>query len=326
MVIFMKKKLLVCVFAMVITLGGCQVSSNGFLSFEDTSVFAGHSTDNRLTQSSFFAEDLAIIQKVEAIGDDEKLTAGASLLVNTSDKEILYADNIYDKLYPASLTKLLTALVVLRYGEMTDSVSISYNASHISEVGAKLCGYAEGDVLTLEALLNSLLIYSGNDAAIAIADHVAGSEEAFVKRMNEEAIKIGAVHSNFINSNGLHDDNQYTTAYDMYLIFHELMKYDSIRSIISTDSYTAIYTDKDGNAKEKTMDTTNLYVRGEAETPKGILIVGGKTGTTNKAGNCLILLSTDDADKEYISIILKASDNNELYSQMSHILSFVEVE
>jgi D-alanyl-D-alanine carboxypeptidase len=248
------------------------------------------------------------------------------LLVNTTDKEVLYADHVYDRRYPASLTKLLTALVVLRYGEMTDYVTISYNASHISEPGAKVCGYKEGDIISLEALLNSLLIYSGNDAAIAVADHVGGSEEAFVKKMNEEAVKIGAVHSNFVNSNGLHDDSQYTTAYDMYLIFHELMTYDTFRSIISTDSYTAVYTDKDGNEKQKTLNATNLYLSGEEEAPEGIVVVGGKTGTTKKAGNCLILLSKDDTSKEYVSIILKASDSNQLYSQMSHLLSFVNIE
>jgi D-alanyl-D-alanine carboxypeptidase len=311
---------------MVITLGGCQVSSDRFLSFEDTAAVAGYSTDNRLTQANFFANDLAIVPKEEVIGEDVKLTAGAVLLVNNSDKEILYADNIYDKLYPASLTKLLTALIVLRYGEITDSVTISYNASHITEAGAKVCGYEEGDIISMEALLNSLLIYSGNDAAIAIADHIGGSEETFVKKMNEEAVKIGAVHSNFVNSNGLHDDNQYTTAYDIYLVFHELLKFDTFRSIISTDTYTALYTDKNGNEKQKIMDATNQYVSGTAEAPAGIVVVGGKTGTTSKAGNCLVLLSKDASDIEYISVILNASGSNQLYSQMSHLLSLAKAE
>jgi D-alanyl-D-alanine carboxypeptidase len=322
----MKRKLFVCVLGLVITMGGCQVSSDRFLSFEENTSVVGYSTESSLTQSSFFAENLAIIPEAKAIGEDAELTAGATLLVNTTDKEVLYADQVYEKRYPASLTKLLTALVVLRYGEMTDSVTISYNASHITEPGAKVCGYQEGDVITMEALLNSLLIYSGNDAAIAIADHIGGSEEAFVKKMNEEAVKIGAVHSNFINSNGLHDDNQYTTAYDMYLIFHELLNYDTFRSIIGTDSYTAVYMDKDGNEKQKTLKATNLYVSGEEKSPEGIVVVGGKTGTTSKAGNCLILLSKDKVQKEYVSVILKASDSNQLYSQMSHLLSFAKVK
>lgn len=324
----MKKRLRVCacICMMIVTFGGCQVSSEDFLAFDATTTSAGYSIDNRLTQSNFFAENLAIVSDVDNAGEDATLSSGSNLLVNITDKEIIYADNVYDRLYPASLTKLMTALVVLEYGELTDQVTVSYNASHITEGGAKVCGYAEGDVITLEALLKSLLIYSGNDAAIAIADHMSGSEEAFVKIMNEEAKIIGAVHTNYVNSNGLHDDNQYTTAYDIYLIFNELMKNDTFRSIISTDTYTAVYKDKDGNEQQKTFDATNKYLNNEAVIPEGMQILGGKTGTTNKAGNCLVLLSKDAAGKEYVSVILKAPDSNALYSQMTYLLSLTKAE
>jgi D-alanyl-D-alanine carboxypeptidase len=229
-------------------------------------------------------------------------------------------------MYPASLTKLLTALVVLQYGALTDSVTVSYDASHIPESGARICGYAEGDIISMEVLLNSLLIYSGNDAAIAIADHIGGDEAAFVDIMNEEAQTIGAIHSNFMNSHGLHDDNQYSTAYDIYLIFNELLKYDTFRNIISSDSYTAIYSDKAGNEKQKTFNSTNLFLKDEGENDLVLEVIGGKTGTTSKAGNCLILLCKDSDGKEYISVILKAADNDTLYSQMSHLISKVSAE
>lgn len=242
-------------------------------------------------------------------------------MVNTTDNMVLYADHVYDRLYPASLTKLMTALVVLRYGELTDSVTVSYEASHISEGGVKLCGFQEGDIITMDALLKCLLVYSGNDAAIAIADHISGSEEAFVKLMNEEAKKIGAVHTSYVNSNGLHDDNQYTTAYDVYLLFHELMKYDTFRSVIVLDSYNASYQDRTGNKKEKVFKATNSYLQGDASIPEGLQIIGGKTGTTRKAGNCLVLLSKNAVEKEFISVILKASGSDVLYSQMSHLLT-----
>jgi D-alanyl-D-alanine carboxypeptidase (penicillin-binding protein 5/6) len=322
----MRKMILVYFIVAAFAFGGCQNSSDEFLAFDELAAVSGYSVDERLTQGDFFAKEIAIIPEDDNVGEDELLTSGASLFVNVTDQEILYADHVYDKLYPASLSKLLTALVVLRYGELTDSVTISYNASHIVEPNAKVCGYEEGDIITLEALLNSLLIYSGNDAAIAVADHVGGSEEAFVKKMNEEAKQIGAVHSNFVNSHGLHDDNQYSTAYDLYLIFNELMKYDMFRSIISSDSYTAIYTDKDGNEKQKTFNTTNLYLRGEVENTLGIKVIGGKTGTTNKAGSCLILLCKDNTGKEYIAQILKAIDSEQLYSQMSYLISKAPIE
>jgi D-alanyl-D-alanine carboxypeptidase len=274
-----------------------------------------------MTQADFFAKDLVTVTKQDNHGEDPKLSAGASLFINITDKELIYADNVYDRLYPASLTKLMTALVVLKYGELTDNVTISHDASHITEGGAKLCGFSEGDIISMDALLRCLLIYSGNDAAIAIAEHIGGSVDEFVTMMNKEAQEIGAVHTNYVNPNGLHDDNQYTTAYDIYLIFNELMKYDTFCSIINTSSYTAKYKDKDGNTKEKTFEATNEYLSGETEIPEGIEIIGGKTGTTNKAGNCLVLLSKDNAKKEYISVILKAKDNTSLYSQMSYLLT-----
>jgi D-alanyl-D-alanine carboxypeptidase len=282
--------------------------------------------DSRLSNTDYFAEDLILITAEDNLGEDAELTSGSSLLVNVTDQKMIYADNVYDRLYPASLTKLMTALVVLQYGELTDSVTISYNASHITEGGAKLCGFQEGDIITMDALLKSLLVYSGNDAAIAIADHISGSEEAFVELMNAEAEKIGAVHTNFVNSNGLHDDNQYTTAYDMYLIFYELTNYETFRSIIGTASYTAKYKDKDENPKEKTFKATNSYLSDETTAPDGIQILGGKTGTTRKAGNCLVLLSKDSLEKEYISVILKAPDKKNLYSQMSYLLSFTNAD
>ncbi len=321
----MRKKLItcLCVSLLILSLGGCSQSKE-LLTFYQA---ASNSTavDTELTQADYFSEDLVTVTQEDNTGNAEELSgSGSSLLVDITDQKLLYAEHVYDRLYPASLTKLMTALVVLQYGELTDQVTVSYAASHITEGGAKLCGFKEGDLISMEALLKSLLVYSGNDAAIAIADHISGSEEAFVQKMNEEAARIGAVHTKFVNSNGLHNDEQYTTAYDMYLIFHELLSYDTFRSIIGTDSYTAVYQDKDGNAKEKTFEATNQYINGKTETPEGIQILGGKTGTTRKAGSCLVLLAKDAAGKEYISVIMKASGSEALYSQMSFLLGYIK--
>lgn len=320
--ILMKKGFLALFFFILISLAGCQKESDTFLAYDKSMSASGESIDNRVAEADFFADDIAVVSKEQNTGGDEKLNSGAVLLVNITDKQTIYADHVYDKMYPASLTKLLTSLVILRSGELTDMVTVDYNASHIKEGGARVCGYEEGDVLSLEALLNSLLIYSANDAAIAAADHVGGSEEGFVAMMNDEARKIGAVNSNFVNPHGLHDDNQYTTAYDMYLIFNELLKYDTFRSIISTNSYTAVYKDQEGNEKQKTLNTSNLYLSGEAEPDQGVTVVGGLTGTTSKAGNCMILLCRDNSGKEYVAILLNASDTEALYSQMTYLLSF----
>lgn len=323
---YMKKiTFIFCLIIATFTLEGCKDSSDLFLSFSENQEANNYNVDNNITESDFFAEDLVIIPEAENLGNDNELVAEAVLLVSVEDKKTVYANNVYEKLYPASLTKLLTALVLLKNGELTDSTTISYQASHIADPDAKICGFKEGDVISVEVLLNSLLVYSGNDAGVALAEYVGGSEEAFVEKMNEEAKRIGAVHSNFVNSHGLHDDNQYTTAYDIYLIFNELIQNDTFCSIINTDSYTAVYKDLNGNEKEKTFTTTNRYLNDKEEPPfKGLSVIGGKTGTTNKAGNCLVILCRDDTGNSYIAVILKASGNDSLYLQMSHLLSFLD--
>lgn len=317
----MRKRVLCIILVVIVLCSGCGKTTDHYLRYEDTALIENSSSHTLLTQEDFLGKDLTIITKENNKGGDETLTAGAQLFVNNTKNEVIYADHIYDKLYPASLTKLMTALVVLKYAKLTDNVTVSYNASHITEVGAKTCGLKEGDVLTLEVLLNSMLVYSGNDTSIAIAEHIGGSVEEFAKMMNREAKKIGAVHSNFVNPNGLHDDNQYTTAYDLYLIFHELLQYKEFTNIVHQSSYIANYVDKDGNEKQGVFETTNEYLKGNATTDPALTVIGGKTGTTNKAGNCLVLLSKDKENQEFISVILKANGSIDLYKEMSAMLS-----
>jgi len=320
----LKKRCLIIPFLIIaIIFGGCQKTSETFFSYRDNYSSVNLELGLDLSENEFFAKDLIKLTDEDYGNNDELIKAEAALCFDITNKRVIYAKNPYEKLYPASLTKLMTALIVLKRGELTDTVTIGYNASHIPVPGAKVCGFKEGDVLSLEALLHCLLIYSGNDAGIAIAEHMSGSEEAFVKEMNSEAKKLGATHSNFMNSHGLHDDNHYTTAYDMYLIFNELIKYDTFIDIINKKSYTFDYTDKDGNKKGLTIRTTNLYLREEKQSPENIEVIGGKTGVTSKAGNCLILLSKDSENNQYISLVLKASDSDELYSDMSTLLSLI---
>lgn len=316
----MKRLYLAILLIMILILGGCQKSSDQFFSYEDYITNANTDLGIALSENDFFAENLVIFSDNEYSSQDDLVSSKAAFLCDATNNQAIYAKNPYERLYPASLTKLMTALVVLKRGELTDSVTVSYNASHIPVTGAKLCGFEEGDVITLETLMHCLLIYSGNDAGIAIAEHMSKSEEEFVKLMNSEAKQIGASHTNFINSHGLHDDNHYTTAYDMYLIFNELIQYDAFINIISQNSYTAIYKDKDKNEKSLSLKSTNLYLTEEKEAPEGITIIGGKTGVTYKAGNCLILLSKDSNNTQYISVILKADNTDLLYSDMSNIL------
>ncbi len=273
--------------------------------------------------ADFYAQDLTIIPSDE-LQEDNNIAATSSLLINNTENEVIYADDIYKKMYPASITKIVTALVVLENGNLDDTVTISKNASNITEVGAKLCGFKEGDTISLESLLNIFLIYSGNDAGIAIAEHISGSEEAFAEEMTQAARKLGAVHSNFVNSHGLHDEEHYTTAYDLYLIFNELLKHEEFISIIHKSSVTADYVQADGTTKSHQYMNTNRYLLGKTSAPDNITVIGGKTGTTNAAGSCLILYSIDDKGNEYISVVLQAQGGNNLYKEMTYLLSMVE--
>lgn len=138
--------------------------------------------------------------------------------------------------------------------------------------------------------------------------------------MNEEAQRLGATNTSFANPHGLSDDNHYTSAYDLYLIFNEAIKYDSFNEIIHMTSYQTAYYDKDGKAKELTVNNTNRFLRGDFQAPENITVIGGKTGTTNAAGHCLILLSRDTSGAPYISVILNSSASDVLYPEMVQLL------
>jgi len=241
-------------------------------------------------------------------------------LYRLSDYKVIQQCGTLDKIYPASTTKLLTALVALKYCNLSETVTFSYNASHIGVYGAVLCGFDEGDTVMLSDLLAALLIYSGNDAGIAIAEHVSGSVEAFSELMNEEARKLGAVDTHFVNPHGLHNSEHYTTAYDIYLILNELIHYNTFLSIISMPSCTVNYIDAQGNAKSKTFDSTNLFFGGGFEVPKGIEIIGGKTGTTNAAGCCLTLYFKGKGGTPYIAEVFHAPTYEVLYTKMTELM------
>lgn len=308
------------------TLTGCSASNTMKLRYEDTVSNLVPSTVMTEVDSAadFISENLCIVPLGKDEGDDSEITGISSLLFDITNKKVIYADNIYQRIYPASLTKLLTAFVVLEESDLADVVTVSYNASHITEVGAKLCGLKEGDKIVLGDLLTALLVYSGNDAGIAIAEHVAGSEEAFCQMMNEKAASIGAVDTHFTNSHGLHDENHYTTAYDLYLIFNAILQHEEAKEMMTQSSFTMKYTDAEENEKQSVFYNTNKYLKGEVSAPEGLTVDGGKTGTTNAAGYCLELLVEDEKGTNYIALILKADNTDNLYHQMNALIGKIE--
>jgi len=244
----------------------------------------------------------------------------ASGLFDLSGSKVLEAKSIFTKVYPASTTKILTAYLALKYGNLDDTVTVSENAVNL-ESGSQMCGLKAGDKLSLHDLLYGLLLYSGNDAAVAVAEYISGSADAFVALMNKEAASMMAASSHFANPDGLHDDNHYTTVYDLYLIFNECIKNETFTTIIDTPSYTGTITHADGTQERITWKATNYYFQGYADPPANITVLGGKTGTTDEAGSCLILYTKDSNQKPYISIIMDASNKTNLYEMMNELLS-----
>lgn len=246
-----------------------------------------------------------------------------AILFSLDDMQVLYSKNANTQLNPASLTKVMTALVALKSGTPMNQTLIATGAVTITESGAQLCGINPGDTMTLDQALRIMLLYSANDAAMLIADCIGGTPELFIEMMNEEARAIGATNSHFTNPHGLTDVEHYTTPYDLYLMLNEAMKYDVFREIIQMQSYQTTYYDKDGKEKSFEKSTTNLFLRednNEFKSPSGVTVIGGKTGTTKAAGHCLMLYSKDASGAAYISVVMGAASRDELYAGMIDLL------
>lgn len=273
------------------------------------------------SQAEPFADDLCIATGDVKEGTDVDTSgSGAALLCDVNNAEVIYASNIHERLHPASLTKVMTALVALKYGSMDQVLTATSNVI-ITESGAQLCGLKPGDTMTLAQALHILLIYSANDVAMLVAEGVGGSVDGFISLMNQEAKALGATNTHFENPHGLTQENHYTTAYDLYLIFNEAIQYETFREIIHMTSYSTVYYNKDGEPVDLEVKTTNQYFKGNFEAPDNITIVGGKTGTTNAAGHCLILMTRDTSGAPYVSVILRASALDVLYPEMTDLLS-----
>ncbi len=267
-----------------------------------------------------FAEELCIVTGNVPAEDIDMSAATAALLCDVNKQEVIYSKNPHERLYPASLTKVMTALVAIKYGSMDQTLTAT-SSVNITESGAQLCGLKAGDRMTLNQALHILLLNSANDVAMLIAENIGGTVDRFIEMMNEEAKALGATNTSFMNPHGLSDDNHYTTAYDLYLIFNEALKYEKFTEIIQMSNYETSYYDGDGNTKEFSCQTTNWYLRGNAGIPENITVIGGKTGFTNAAQHCLILLSRDTTGAPFISVILKSESRDIIYAQMTELLN-----
>lgn len=251
--------------------------------------------------------------------DTYEADVDSALLIDASDNEVLASYHAFDRVYPASTTKVLTALITLEQCQMTEEVVIK-NDITFDESGVVAVGFKKGDKVKVEGLLNALLVESANDAAVALAEHIAGSTSAFAKMMNQRAKELGATHCNFVTTNGLHNKNHYVTAYDMYLIFKEAIKYDAFLNIVKKANDTLEYETASGVPYNIPMETSNLYITGNYALPNDIYMIGGKTGTTSQAGSCLVILTENSEEEQYISLVFHGATKDILYNTMTDLL------
>ena len=233
----------------------------------------------------------------------------AVLLVDANTGSVVYAVNEHQELYPASTTKIMTALLVLEAvdrGELSlgDELTASRAAitTGLAEDGST-ANIKEGEVMTVEEYLTCMLVVSANEACNVLAEAVSGSVEAFVEDMNERAQQLGCENTHFVNTTGLHDSQHYTSAWDLYLITAEAMKYDTFMRICDTATATIPATNL---SEARTLHTTNYLIG--AWWSRGYLYDdahGIKTGSTSQAGHCLVSSATRGS-LSFVSVVLGA--------------------
>ena len=242
-----------------------------------------------------FAEDKLIVYAPSYIAYD-RIT-----------KKTIFGKKIDEKVPMASTTKIMTAILTIEYGKLNETVTVTQNAQNITGWQLKL---QKGDKISLQDLLYAIMLYSANDGAVAIAEHIGGSVEDFCQMMNEKAKQIGAYNTNFTSPHGLDNDMHYSTPYDLAIIMDYALDNELFRKVISTTSYTINI-----NGYNRTLNNTNKLLTSLNGS------VGGKTGYTGKAGYCLVNNCKKD-NMDIIAVVLGAGTTKQRFDETANILNY----
>lgn len=235
----------------------------------------------------------------------------SAVLMEKTTGQVIYEKNAHEKTQPASVTKVMTLLLIM---EALDAGTLSEDdmvagSAHAAGMGGSQIWLEEGEQLSVRDMLKAVAVVSANDCAVALAEHIAGSEEAFVAKMNEKAKALGMENTNFTNCTGLFDDaNHYTTAYDMALASRALIAHDKIKE------YTTIWMDtlRDGKSMLAATNRLIYYYKGAT---------GLKTGWTSQAGYC-ICATADREGVEYIAVIMKGASSDDRFESAKTLLNY----
>lgn len=244
--------------------------------------------------------------------DPDLITVPNAILVETTTNSILYEKDANVVVYPASLTKVLTALIVLENCSLYDVITVNYNDIKDIPKGYSTFGLVADEQVTVEQLLHILLMHSASDAANILAVHTAGSIESFCSLMNTKATELGCENSHFVNPDGQHNESHVSTAYELYLITNEAIKNTTFTNIVKKGSYIIYPTNK--HDKERIITNTNQLLDYSSNFYYS-RATGVKTGFTTPAGNCLIATAKEGNSNFLLVVLGGSNDGNSKTSQ-----------
>ena len=275
---------------------------------------------NHFPQSNIYAS--ASEKKAKTWPKGPSVDAESAILMDLSSGAILYEKKAHKKQYPASITKIMTTLLAIENCSMGEIVTFSHDAIFGIERGSSHIGMQEGEKLTIEQALYGIMLASANEVSWGVGEHISGTISDFATLMNKRAKELGCLNTNFVNANGLHDDNHYTSAYDMALISKEAMKYSTFRKITASRTYTIPPTNKhdinNAFANHHQMVIGNNYPKYKYE-----YCIGGKTGYTSNAGSTLVTFAKKN-DMELVCVVMKAKGATAEKNQYTDTISLFD--
>lgn len=258
---------------------------------------------------------ILFVLPLTSLADSDEITtlSPSCILIDADSGKILYEKNSSKKMYPASTTKIMTAILTIENCKLSDIATVSNNAVSLEAVpnGYSKANLQAGETFTIEQLLNVLLIPSANDAANVLAEHISGSIDEFSSLMNQKAEELGCQNTHFVNPSGIHNDNHYSTAYDLSLIAQYAMKNEVFREFVCKESCSLPATDKYSKDDRK-FNTTNELLRNKENSDFNYYYEyanGIKTGYTTTAKNCIVASAKKDIF-EFIVVILGADQES----------------
>lgn len=258
----------------------------------------------------------------DGYGTEPSIAAQGEMLYERNSGTLLYAKGEDKRLYPASTTKIMTALLLLEYGNLDETVTVSKTAMAAVPEGSSIAGLKAGEELTLHDLLICMLVPSGNDAANVVAEAISGSIDAFVEKMNKRAQQLDCTDTHFCNPHGFHDDDHYTTASDLLKITLAALEYPLFEEVCGFAQVTVPATNL---CAARTFNSTNFMIS-NTETSAYLYpyCTGGKTGTTTPAGRCFVGFA-EKGDLKLVSVMLN-STTEYTKSGIRRIMSFLDTE